>query len=116
MSAKTLATNSNNDIYLGADGNIALAFDLNAVAQTCNHAAEAQRGEMVLNVNDGIPNFQLIWVGVPNLQQFETAVRAALLAVTGVTEVISFTSTVTNNVLDYNATIRTIYGVGQING
>ena len=44
---------------------------------------------MVFNVNQGIPYFQTVWIGVPNIQQFKAALRAAFLTVPNVVEVIS---------------------------
>lgn len=116
MTAQTLAVDANNDIYLGEDGNIALIFDLQGTLQACAHAAKTILGEMIFQANQGLPNFQLIWVGVPNTQQYEAAVRATLLEVAGVQEIVSFTYNLTDNNLTYTAVIKTIYGTGTVNG
>jgi hypothetical protein len=71
---------------------------------------------MIFATNQGLPNFQIVWVGVPNLQQYESAVRATILAVDGVVEVVSFLSNLSDNTLTYTITIRTIYGTGVVNG
>ena len=117
------------DLYLTPDGNIAMAYDLQAVLQACAEAAQTILGEMVFNVNAGIPYFQTVWVGVPNVAQFTAALRTAFLAVGGgglVVEVVSLVASQSNvlnpitnrlsNVLTYNAIIRTIYGTGPIVG
>lgn len=114
--ARTLAVNANNDLFLGADGNLALVTALEAVLQTCEHVAKAQLGEMVLATSAGIPNFQTVWVGVPNLSQFDAALLAALQSVPDVTRVTALTTSVSGGVLSYTATIQTIYGTGDING
>ncbi len=114
MTAQTLAVDSNNDIYLGTDGNIAVVFNMQGTLQACAHASKTLLGEMIFSVNEGLPNFQLVWVGVPNLQQYEAAVRATLLAVDGVVEIVSFLIDITDNNLTYTAVIRTIYGTGTI--
>lgn len=113
---KTLAADSNNDLYLNRQGNIATATGIQAVLESCSHAAKALRGEMLLAVNDGMPNFQTIWIGAPNIPQWEAALRQALLAVDGVNQIKALTSKVANNVLSYAVTIETIYGEGLING
>lgn len=112
---KTLAVDSNNDLFIGASANLAVVTGLNATLQTCAHAAKAQLGEMVLAVNRGIPNFQTIWKGAPNFSQFENALRNALRNVNGVIEVLDVEITVTDNILSYTATISTIFGEGVIN-
>lgn len=114
MTAQTLAVNSQNDLYLGTDGNIALVFNMQGTLEACAHATKTILGEMIFAINQGLPNFQLVWVGVPNLQQYEAAVRATLLAVDGVVEIVSFLIDLTDNNLTYTATIRTIYGTGTI--
>lgn len=122
--AQTLSANVNstipnvafNDIYLDSDGNISLSFDLQAVLQACAQAAQTILGEMVFNVNQGIPYFQTLWIGVPNTQQFNAALRVAFLSVTGVIEVVSLITSQDGNTFSYTAVIRTIYGSGGING
>lgn len=112
----TIATDSINDIYVGADGNLALASGLQAALQDAEHAAKTLRGEMVLAVDQGIPYFQVVWSGVPNVSAFEAAMRQALLAVPDVLEVVSLSTVRLGATLAYEAVIRTIYGIGSING
>lgn len=114
--SRVIAVDSNNDIYIGPDGSLALATDLAAVMQACQQAAQTQRGEMLYAVDQGLPNFATVWNGAPNLSQFEAALRATLLAVDGVTSVVSLATTRTGDKLTYRATIQTIYGQGAING
>lgn len=111
-----LSVDANNDIYLLADGNLALARDLSACMQACAQAVKAQAGEMIYATDQGVPNFRTIWNGAPNLLQFEAAVRLALLAVPGVQSVVSLTSRLDGERVVYAATIKTIYGLGTLNG
>lgn len=111
---KTLATNDNNDLFLGPDGNIVVASNIDAVLQACATATKAQLGEMVLNIDQGIPNFQTIWKNAVNVPQFEAYLRQTLEGVQGVTEVRQLTVTAQNNVVTYSATIVTIYGEGVL--
>jgi hypothetical protein len=113
---QTFAVNDNNDLFIDANGNLSITSGLEAVLQNCEHAAKAQLGEMVLDTTRGIPNFDTIWVGVPNIPQFEAALGAALRNVTDVIDVISLVTRLEQDVLIYEATIKTIYGVGVING
>jgi hypothetical protein len=113
---QTFDTNSDNDIFIGEDGRLAVATGLRAVLKGCESATYAQLGEMVLAQGLGIPNFQSIWIGVPNYQIFELYLRRTLLAVDGVTSVKSLQITVKGNTLSYTATIVTIYGTETIVG
>lgn len=113
---KTLSTDNNNDLYLDNTGNIAVVTDIVATMESCAHEVKTRLGECVLDTERGIPFFETVFNGVPLLMQFEAACRAAILGVAGVTEVISFVTRVIDGQLAYEATIRTIYGTGTING
>lgn len=124
---QTIAANINNniagvapgDIYLDAQGNIAVVYNQDAVLQACAQAAQTVLGEMIYNTTDGIPFFEAVWVGVPNIQQYAASLRSAFLNVGGgglVTEVVSLIPSQNGNVLYYSAIIRTIYGTGTLTG
>jgi hypothetical protein len=110
------AVDQNNDLYIGENGNLAIVTGIEAVLQDCAHVAKAQLGEMVLAIDEGIPNMETVWRGSANIPQFEAYLRAALLSVDGVEEVSELETNVVNNVLSYAVTIQTIYGQGQLNG
>lgn len=112
----TFGTNSNNDIYLGTNGNIVVLTSLAAVMAACATAAKAQLGEMIYATTSGIPNFQTIWIGTPNYAIFESYLRTTLENVEGVTQVNNLTMSTSNNILSYSATIMTIYGKDTLNG
>ena len=112
MTILTFSVNSSNDLYLDPVGNLAFAYDLSAITQQCQQAAKTLLGEMIYNINQGIPYFQTLWVGVPNVQQYTAALRAAFLAVGGVLEVVSLITSQADNDFSYTAVIRTIYGSG----
>jgi hypothetical protein len=105
-----------NDLVIGTDGNLSRSAGLEAVLQACEQAAKAQLGEMVLSVDQGVPNFQTVWNGSPNVQQFEGYLRRQLLRVEGVIAIKTLVASASNNVLSYTATIETIYGEGALNG
>lgn len=112
---QTFGTNANNDIYILPSGNLAVLSGLPAVSGACATATKAQLGEMVLTILQGIPNFQTVWVGSPNLPIWESKVRQALLAVTGVIEVTSLASQVVNGQLSYQAEILSTFGPLTVN-
>lgn len=113
---QTFATNSNNDIFVGSNGNLSVLSGLNAVLAACVTASRAQLGEMVFAQTSGIPNFQTIWTGTPNYAIFSSYLRQVLGQVDGVIEVTDIQLSNANNILSYTATIKTIYGKGAING
>lgn len=112
----TFNTDSNNDIFLNTSGRIDIASDIIAVLKVCEQTAKTMRGELVLQGDIGMPNFQLIWSGSPNLTQYEAALRNTLSNTNGVSEVTDMDIFAENNTLKYNATIKTIYGEAALNG
>lgn len=112
MPSLTIAVNAQNDIYLNEQGNLAFATDLTSLTQQCAQAAKTLLGEMIYNVNNGIPYFQTLWIGIPNVGQFTSALRRAFLAVDGVLEVVSLITSQSENAFSYTAIIRTVYGSG----
>lgn len=117
---QTFGLNANNDIYLDDNGNLVILSGQPAVESACATATKAQLGEMVLQTLLGIPNFQTVWVGVPNLPMFQFYLRKTLAAVDGVVAVTDLTvgTAVVNNpvtgldetVLVYSATIENEFG------
>lgn len=111
---KTFGTNLDNDIYIGRDGNLSVLTGVDAVVAACRSVSLAQLGEEVLTQKNGIPNFETIWIGSPNYLLFQNYLRQNLLAVPGVLEVESIQISTTGNTLKYTATIKTIYGTGEL--
>ena len=128
MPTLTLAANVNgleslgayNDLYLDSRGNIAVSRDQQALCEECAQITKTLLGEMVLNVDQGIPYETTLWIGVPNQQQFISAITNAILSVQGVLEVVSLIATqgglLSADNYSFNAVIRTIYGTGVVNG
>lgn len=111
---QTFATNENNDIYLGRDGNIVIASGIDGVLNACETIARSQLGEMILSIESGLPNFQAVWVGSPNYAIFQAYLRNALVSVPGVLDVKDISILNKDNTLQYTATIQTQFGSGVI--
>lgn len=109
-------TDAKNDLYLDADDNIAMGRDLASVLQVCDSVAQTILGECVLDQDVGLPNFETIWNGVPNIAQWETAYRTNIMAIADVLEIVSLVVTIESGQLKYQATIRTTFGTGAANG
>lgn len=114
---KTLGLSASaHDLYLGADGNIAVLEGLPAVAAACETASLAQLGEMVLATTSGLPNFQAVWTGAPNLALWRQYLMDTLLGIEGVLAVSDLTVDRSGGVLAYRAIIETTFGKTAVNG
>lgn len=114
--SKIFAVNANNDLYLGTDGNLAVVTGITAVMQECQQAAQTRLGEMVLNIDLGVPYFEYVFNGVPNYAQFQAALRTAFLSVDNVTDVKTLNIVQDGDNLRYTAEIQTTFGNGVISG
>lgn len=111
---RTFAVDANNDIFIGLDDRLSFNAELDALLQLCEHAATTLLGEMVLAADQGVPYFQALWSGRPNLPVWEAAFRQRVLAVEGVTAIVALTTRRDGDRLIYSATIRTTFGTGTI--
>ncbi len=109
-----LSVDANNDLFLDANRNLAIARDLQAVLQECEHAVKTVRGELVFNTTRGVISFDHTGVfgNTPDLRLFDSRSRSAILGVIDVTDISSFDAEIVGDVLTVRAVIVTIYGQG----
>lgn len=112
----SIATDENNDIYLDEFGNLAIVSGIDAIAQVCRNTVLTVYGELIYDVNVGIPYFETVFADPPNIELFQNAIVEALQSVEGVTQVKSFEYSVTGGTLSYEAEIQTVYGDMTLNG
>ncbi|XAO54178.1 baseplate wedge protein [Yersinia phage vB_YenM_P744] len=113
---RSLATNSDNDIYFGADGNLAIIYDLPAVVQACEHASKVLLGELPYAQLRGIKFFDVGFTSSPDLGLYSSQLISILKTVPHVEEITSLTFKRTGTTLQYEATIVTEFGSEVISG
>ena len=111
---RTFGVDGNNDLLIGSDDRLTVVSGLEAVLQNCEHAAKTLLDEMVLDQGEGLPYFEAVWIGAPNLPVWEAAWRARILNVEGVLSIDALELTRANNALTYRATIATAFGTGTV--
>lgn len=79
------------------------------VGQAVLTGLELIRGEWFLDLTAGVDYPGQI-IGEHQQADADSTIRAAILGVLGVTEIVSYSSTVTNRKLSVTATINTLYG------
>jgi len=112
---KTIKVDENGD-RVTISGLFIYLTNLNAVIQTCEQVMKQQLRELQYDQTKGIEYFNNVFAGNQNLQLFESQARNQILNVEGVTSIDSFDYEQKDNTLLYSATIKTIYGIGDING
>jgi hypothetical protein len=112
----TIAINSNNDIYLDGNNNIAMKKDINAIADIVLNKVRTNLGELQFNIDLGIPYFTTIFTSTPNFDLWQKFVEDSALSLDNVIEIVSFSKEINNYVLSYSMTIKTDFGSVTVNG
>jgi hypothetical protein len=113
---RTFATDSTNDLYIGETDTLVLVEGVEAVKFAAEQAVRTLLGEMVLAADQGLPYFEALWTGTPNLQRFEAALRQTILAVADVRSILTLDITIAGQNVRYVAEILTSYGPVALNG
>ena len=71
---------------------------------------------MIYAANRGVNTLDSVFSGSPNLLSFEAFARRQLDRIPDVIAVEDFEAEIIGHVLTYRATIRTVFGAGQIEG
>lgn len=112
---RSIAVNANNDIYRGADGNLAMVTGIDAVSQGCTHAVQTLLGSLTNNLLRGVDYFGTMW-NFYRPMSFAAQARAILLTVPHVQSVTYFDITRANGVASYTAGVKSDYGPLEISG
>lgn len=110
MTSTTFGLNAANDIYINSAGSLQVDNGLQALVDACKNASQALLGEEVLTTGNGVPYFQALFTGNPNIAAFQNGLTNALNSIPGVTSVSNLSISVADNILTFVATIQTIYG------
>jgi hypothetical protein len=112
----TFALDVNNDFVTDESGNLLMLHGIDAIAQTVKNYASTLQGEMILDIESGIPFFSTP-LGRPNdLRRYEAFLRRRILQVPGITSIISLEASQVEDVVKYTVQLRTVYGEVLING
>lgn len=103
---RTLATNSNNDIFIDSTGNLAIAEGKEAIANVATNKTRVLYGEIPLNTEAGIPFFDVVFQRL-DVDLFRQFLYQELEDITGVSKVADFSYSVENGVFKYSVTIET---------
>lgn len=114
MTLKTHKIDSNGD-WVIQSGKFVFVYAAEAAAQIIAQTVRTQLGEYQYNQTKGIEYFGNVFTGNPNFQRFEFEVRTQVKTLSFVEKITSFEYTLENNVLSYEMTVKTIYGLVTVN-
>lgn len=112
----TLAKSSNNDIFL-IGGQLAMSEGRAAYAVIIDSAIKTQRGELQLNVIEGIPYFETVFQSPVYAEQWKANVERRINSFPFVVSISSFEYEIDfrNHVLKYDVIIETDLGSIEVN-
>lgn len=113
---RTFSINQQNDFAIGADGNLQICDNDDAVRNLCQHFIKAVRGEMLYKKDKGIPYWSATFSRQVDLPLFEMAFRQRIAEIEEVVSITYFHAFLEEGTLKYQADIRTIYGGFTLNG
>lgn len=113
---RTFLLDENNDLTLDKTGNLAMTSGIEATAQTSRNFAATRSGEMIHDMDLGVPFFMTSFDRFPNLAQFEAALRRRLIEIETVQAVTALDVQYTDGAVKYTATLQTSDGAVTING
>lgn len=102
----TLATNENNDIFLNASGNLAMAEGKEAMANIATNKVRTLYKETPLDQQAGIPYFDVVFNRF-DIDLFKQFLFQEIETIEGVRGAGDFSYSTDNNVLKYQATFTT---------
>ncbi|MEG0966710.1 MAG: hypothetical protein RSG92_15180 [Pseudomonas sp.] len=111
----TFAQTLDNDFVLTPQGLVSVVTGDAAVSADARSAVQAQRGEMVLAMAEGMPTMAVAFNGW-RPGQFEAAARQVMLKVPGVRSVPRLDVSRDGEALRYDATIQSDAGTVIVNG
>lgn len=112
----TIATNSDNDLYIDSNGNLAISQDINALANVSKNVVLTTLGEPEYNQQEGIPYFETIFTDTPKIDLFQASVVSAMENLENVERVSSFEYTQNDGVFAYTLKEHTTFGDIELNG
>ena len=113
---KTIATNSDNDIYIDSNGDFALLTDINALANISRNVVLTNLGEPEFNQQDGIPYFETVFTDTPKIDLLQAAQVATLERLENVNRVSNYEYNQENGIYSYSLIEHTTFGDIIING
>lgn len=113
---KTILTNKDNDLFLDANGNLAIGEGLEAAANVSKNAVLVNYGECEYNTTIGVPYFDTIFNDFPLIDLFQAAIIRVLENLDFVKRTLNFNYSEKNGVFSYSVTEKTDLGDIQING
>jgi hypothetical protein len=124
MPATTLQTNLLNDLILPDGHNLViLPAGVPSVMQSCQQAALMRLGENTFNVQEGVDYLGTVFNDQSNYDDFRVSLRTSILNVPDVVDIdalvispVADPNSQSDDILQYQATIVTAYGLTVIQG
>ena len=113
---KTIAINSNNDIYINSSGNLVIKNDLEAMGDILVNKCETNLGELLYNSLKGIDFFNTIFASPSYVDLFQNQLITQIEQTAAVERIESYDAEIVKDVYKYKTEVQTEYGEVSLNG
>lgn len=112
----TIGINDTNDIYLDAQGNLAVKKDIEAMGDIYINKVQTLKGELVYNTDKGVDYFNTIFGEPVYLDVFQNQVINELTDTAGTLNITNYQAETANGVYSYIIDCQTDYGNIALHG
>ena len=113
---KTIAINSNNDIYIDSSNNLVIKNDLAAMGDILVNKCQTNLGELLYNALKGIDFFNTILSSPSYPDLFQNQLLTQIEQTNAVERIDNYKEKIQNSVYSYTTEIQTEYGEVSLNG
>ncbi len=112
----TFGIDSNNDLYLTPQGNVALKYNLDAMGDIFINKAQVNKGELLYNTEGGIDFFNNIFGEPCYPDVFQSQLISELLNTDKTQNIYGYTPEINNDIYSYTVNCQTSYGQITLQG
>ena len=113
---KTIAINSNNDIYIDPSNNLVIKNELAAMGDILVNKCQTNLGELLFNAVKGIDFFNTIFSSPSYPDLFQNQLITQIEQTDAVERIESYKEEIQNSVYSYKTEVQTEYGEVSLNG
>ena len=113
---KTIAINSNNDIYINTSGNLVIKDDLEAMGDILVNKCQTNLGELLFNQVKGIDFFNTIFANPVYIDLFQHQLVTQIEETDRVDKIENYDAEISKNVYTYKTKVQTEFGEVNLNG
>lgn len=107
---QTFPINSQNDLFLSDDGNLAMAEDKTALANIIQNVMQTRRGELRYDRSAGVPYFETLLGVSPNVELWKYYAGQEVERIDGISRVRQLVTRFSEGIFSYEMVVESTIG------